>query len=63
VDLEYYQLARMTTILSLIQLSTVHKDYVIDALVMRSPKGYSKLRKVFEDPKIIKILHGGDTDL
>jgi exosome complex exonuclease RRP6 len=63
VDLEYNQVCKMGTVLSLVQLSTVKCDYIIDALQMRDNRLYSELRCVLQDPKVIKVLHGGDSDV
>jgi ribonuclease D len=50
VDLEYYGVARGATLLSLIQLSTVNADYIIDSLCLRDQSYYCELRKIFADP-------------
>jgi len=43
VDLEYNGVCKMGTVLSLIQISTVDKDYIIDALIMRDNTWYAGL--------------------
>lgn len=63
VDLEYNGVCKMGTVLSLIQISTVDKDYIIDALIMRDNTWYAGLRSLMENPKYVKILHGGDSDV
>lgn len=51
------------TILSLIQLSTSTKDYIINALQLRDNAQYEGLRRILENPSYVKIMHGGDTDI
>ena len=64
MDLEYHQaLDKHATLLCLMQLSTVDKDYVIDTLVLRDKITQSELRDIFEDQTIVKIFHGSDSDL
>lgn len=63
VDLEYHNVQRQATVLSLIQLSTYRKDYIIDSLQLRDLSFYDSLRPIFENKKYVKILHGGDTDI
>jgi exosome complex exonuclease RRP6 len=41
----------------------VDKDYIIDSLVLREAVTESGLKAIFEDPSIVKIFHGSDTDL
>ncbi|XP_076359392.1 exosome complex component 10-like isoform X2 [Tachypleus tridentatus] len=43
------------------QLSTREKDYIIDAIELRSE--LSHLNEVFTDPKIVRVLHGADMDI
>ena len=40
VDLEYHNVQRQATVLSLIQLSTYRKDYIIDSLQLRDLSFY-----------------------
>lgn len=63
VDLEYHTVAKNITILSLIQLSTYKKDYIIDSLQLRDNRLYDPIRNIMENQKWIKIMHGGDTDI
>jgi len=63
VDLEYYSVEKWATLLSLVQISTCEKDYIIDSLQLRDNSMYGGLRSILEDPKYVKVLHGGDTDI
>ena len=44
----------------LIQISDLHRDYVIDPLKVKDLSGLGPL---FEDPEVVKILHGADYDI
>jgi ribonuclease D len=44
----------------LLQLSDAHADYVVDPLRVRD---LSPLGELFEDPKVVKVLHGADYDV
>ena len=63
VDLEYHCLERHASILCLLQLSTNDKDYIFDSLQLRDKIGASPLKQIFEDPAVVKIFHGSETDL
>ena len=63
VDLEYHCVERHASILCLLQLSTVDKDYIFDSLVLRDKITNSRLKDIFQDPAIVKIFHGSETDL
>lgn len=54
---------RHASILCLLQLSTNDKDYIIDSLLLREKIAASPLKQIFEDPAIVKIFHGSETDL
>lgn len=43
------------------QISTRQKDYIIDTLALREE--LHVLNEVFTDPKIVKVLHGADSDV
>ena len=47
VDLEYHCLERHASILCLLQLSTVDKDYIFDSLILREKLTHSSLRDIF----------------
>lgn len=63
VDLEYHCIERHASILCLLQLSTADKDYILDSLSLRDKITNSRLKQIFEDPTIVKIFHGSETDL
>lgn len=64
MDLEYHAaFERHATILCLLQMSTAEKDYIVDALVLRDNIGKSGLKDIFEDPAVVKVFHGSDSDL
>ncbi|CAG9467815.1 unnamed protein product [Pedinophyceae sp. YPF-701] len=62
VDLEHHDLRSFQGFTCLIQVSSRTRDFVIDALVLRHAIP-SALGPVFEDPKIVKVLHGADMDV
>lgn len=61
VDLEHNSLRTYKGLVCLIQLSSRSQDWVIDALALRDEMGL--LRGVMEDPKIVKVLHGAESDV
>ena len=46
--------------LCLIQLSDLHADYIVDPLKVTD---LSPLAPLFADPRVVKVLHGGDYDV
>ena len=63
VDLEYHQVERKAIVLCLMQLSTFEKDYIIDSLVLRDKVSNSGLKNIMEDPSVVKIFHGSESDI
>ena len=63
VDLEYHCVERRAIVLCLVQLSTYEKDYIFDSLTLRTKIAESGLKQIFEDPAVVKIFHGSETDL
>ena len=61
VDLEFCGDKR-TTIASLLQISTIEWDYIIDTLVLRE-KVAPVLNPIFNDSQIVKVFHGWDYDI
>ena len=49
--------------MSTLQLSSIHKDYIIDCLLIPLQPIKQYLVHLFHSPKIIKIIHGADNDL
>ncbi|PSR84370.1 ribonuclease H-like domain-containing protein [Coniella lustricola] len=62
VDLEHHDLRTYTGLLSLMQISTREKDWVIDTLRPWRHK-LEVLNEVFADPKILKVFHGAFMDI
>jgi exosome complex exonuclease RRP6 len=56
IDLEHHDFRTYTGLLSLMQISTREKDWIIDTLVPWRHK-LEVLNEVFADPKIIKVNH------
>ena len=61
VDTEHHSYRTYLGLISLIQISTRTKDYVIDPYPLW--RELTLLNEVFTDPKIVKVLHGSDGDL
>ncbi|KAH6623601.1 ribonuclease H-like domain-containing protein [Chaetomium tenue] len=62
IDLEHHDFRSYTGLLSLMQISTREKDWIIDTLVPWRHK-LEVLNEVFADPKIVKVLHGAFMDI
>lgn len=61
VDVEHHSYRTFQGITCLLQLSTRTKDYIIDTLALR--EDLHVLNEVFTDPKVVKVLHGADSDI
>ena len=61
VDLEFWGDKR-TTIASLLQISTIYCDYIIDTLILRESVG-PILTPIFNNKDIVKVFHGWDYDI
>ncbi|KAK3904663.1 hypothetical protein C8A05DRAFT_31540 [Staphylotrichum tortipilum] len=61
IDLEHHDFRTYTGLLSLMQISTREKDWIVDTLVPWRHK-LEVLNEVFADPKILKVLHGAFMD-
>ncbi|KAL1843568.1 hypothetical protein VTJ49DRAFT_851 [Mycothermus thermophilus] len=61
VDLEHHDYRTYRGLLSLMQISTREKDWIVDTLVPWRHK-LEVLNEVFADPKIVKVLHGAFMD-
>jgi exosome complex exonuclease RRP6 len=59
VDVEHSQ-KTYEGITCLIQLSTRHKDYIVDVLAIW--KHVHQLKEVMENPDVLKVMHGADMD-
>ncbi|KAH6615606.1 ribonuclease H-like domain-containing protein [Chaetomium sp. MPI-SDFR-AT-0129] len=62
IDLEHHDYRSYNGLLSLMQISTRDKDWIVDTLVPWRHK-LEVLNEVFADPKIVKVLHGGFMDI
>ena len=61
VDLEHHSLRSFQGFTCLMQVSTRHQDYIIDALELRG--SMNLLLEVFADPNIVKVFHGCESDI
>ena len=62
VDLEHHDHRTYLGITCLMQISTREEDWIVDTIVLRNDIG-DALRHVFDNPDIIKVLHGADRDV
>jgi Ribonuclease D len=62
IDLEHHDFRSYNGLLSLMQISTREKDWIVDTLVPWRHK-LEILNEVFADPKIVKVLHGAFMDI
>ncbi|RKF59549.1 Exosome complex exonuclease rrp6 [Erysiphe neolycopersici] len=62
VDIEHHEARSYTGLLSLMQISTRTKDWIVDTLKPWRHK-LQVLNEVFADPKIIKVFHGAFMDI
>ncbi|KAK3321563.1 ribonuclease H-like domain-containing protein [Apodospora peruviana] len=62
LDLEHHDYRSYTGLLSLMQISTREKDWIVDTLVPWRHK-LEVLNEVFADPNITKVLHGAFMDI
>eukprot|EP00884_Botryococcus_braunii_P003255 jgi/Botrbrau1/12930/Bobra.92_1s0010.1 len=60
VDVEHHAQHSYLGYTCLLQLSTGHKDYVVDAIALHDHMDL--LRPLFADPTIVKVLHGAQND-
>ncbi|KAF8713286.1 hypothetical protein RHS03_00958, partial [Rhizoctonia solani] len=61
LDLEHNSLRTYKGLVCLIQLSSRTQDWVIDTLALREEM--SVLRGILEDPNVVKVLHGAESDV
>lgn len=62
IDLEHHDSRSYIGIVSLMQISTREKDWIVDTLQPWRRK-LNKLNEVFADPRILKVLHGAFMDI
>lgn len=61
VDLEHHSFRSYLGFTCLMQISTRKEDYIVDTLLLRDE--LHRLNDVFTDPKILKVLHGANSDI
>ncbi|OKL59137.1 hypothetical protein UA08_05566 [Talaromyces atroroseus] len=62
IDLEHHDVHSYHGLVSLMQISTRDKDWVVDTL-QPWREDLQQLNEVFTDPKILKVLHGSTMDI
>jgi exosome complex exonuclease RRP6 len=62
VDLEHHDVHSYHGLVSLMQISTRNKDWVVDTLKPWR-EDLQRLNEVFTDPKILKVFHGSTMDI
>ncbi|KAL8720101.1 MAG: hypothetical protein Q9225_002977 [Loekoesia sp. 1 TL-2023] len=62
VDLEHHEIHTYVGLVSLMQISTREKDWIVDTLVPWR-EDLQTLNEVFTDPRIVKVLHGSTSDI
>lgn len=62
IDLEHHDLRSYVGLVSLMQISTRDKDWIVDTLKPWR-QNLQVLNEVFADPKIIKVFHGAYMDI
>jgi exosome complex exonuclease RRP6 len=62
VDLEAHTLRSFQGFTCLMQVSTRQEDFLVDVLALRGEVGPA-LGPVFHNPRIVKVLHGADSDV
>ena len=62
IDLEHHDIHSYVGLVSLMQISTRNKDWIVDTLKPWRRK-LEVLNEVFTDPKIIKVFHGAQSDM
>ncbi|KAF9499048.1 hypothetical protein BDN71DRAFT_1487257 [Pleurotus eryngii] len=63
IDLEHHSHRSYRGFVCLMQISTRDKDWVIDTLVPEVREELNILNEVFTDPKVVKVLHGSESDI
>ena len=62
IDLEHHSQRTYLGITCLMQISTRTEDFIVDTIALQKKLG-DKLRGIFDDPSIVKVLHGADSDV
>ncbi|KAH9922677.1 uncharacterized protein B0H18DRAFT_1017430 [Fomitopsis serialis] len=61
IDLEHHSYRTFSGFVCLMQVSTREEDWVVDTLALREE--LEALNEVFTDPRIVKVLHGAESDI
>ncbi|KZT64247.1 hypothetical protein DAEQUDRAFT_698972 [Daedalea quercina L-15889] len=61
IDLEHHSYRTFAGFVCLMQISTREEDWVVDTLALREE--LESLNEVFTDPRIVKVLHGAESDI
>ncbi|XP_059485454.1 exosome component 10 [Neocloeon triangulifer] len=61
IDLEHHNYRSFQGFTCLMQISSRHSDFIVDTLKLRGE--LHCLNEIFADPKIVKVLHGADSDV
>ncbi|KAH9829634.1 uncharacterized protein C8Q71DRAFT_717962 [Rhodofomes roseus] len=61
IDLEHHSYRTFAGFVCLMQISTREEDWVVDTLALRDE--LEALNEVFTDPRIVKVLHGAESDI
>ena len=62
IDLEHHSQRTFLGVTCLMQISTREEDFIVDTIALQKKLGIA-LRGIFDDPSIIKVLHGADQDV
>ena len=62
VDLEHHDHRTFLGITCLMQISSRDEDFIVDTIALKKHIG-DALRGIFDDPKIVKVLHGANSDV
>ncbi|KAJ7047939.1 hypothetical protein C8F04DRAFT_1023035 [Mycena alexandri] len=63
IDLEHNNYRSYAGIVCLMQISTRKQDWMVDTLALRAELATGALNEVFTDPKVVKVLHGAESDI
>ncbi|KAL5524580.1 RRP6 [Sanghuangporus sanghuang] len=61
IDLEHHSYRSFSGFVCLMQISTRKEDFIVDTLALREE--LEDLNEIFTDPKVVKVLHGADSDV
>ncbi|KAL5501535.1 RRP6 [Sanghuangporus vaninii] len=61
IDLEHHSYRSFSGFVCLMQISTREEDFIVDTLALREE--LEDLNEIFTDPKVVKVLHGADSDV